>query len=91
MTVADVDTWAVHPGGKAIVDQVQRSLELLPPQVAASREVLRRCGNMSSPTILFVLDEIARGGAKPQERVLAVAFGPGLAVEAAVLTLSRPA
>lgn len=91
MSLADVGTWAVHPGGKAIVDQVQRSLELSPAQVAASREVLRRCGNMSSPTILFVLDEVARGGAKPRETVLAVAFGPGLAVEALVLTLSRPA
>ncbi len=91
MSVADVDTWAVHPGGKAIVDQVQRALELSPDQVSASRDVLRRCGNMSSVTILFVLEEIARRrSGKPLERVFAVAFGPGLAVETAVLTLASP-
>jgi predicted naringenin-chalcone synthase len=43
----DVETWAVHPGGRAIIDQVQRSLDLGPEQVSASREVLRDYGNMS--------------------------------------------
>ncbi len=87
LSPSDIDTWAVHPGGKAILDQVQRSLGLSAGQVSASREVLRRCGNMSSSTILFVLEEILkRPCGKPPERVCAVAFGPGLTVETATLS-----
>ncbi|MBP2674103.1 MAG: putative naringenin-chalcone synthase [Deltaproteobacteria bacterium] len=87
LSIPDIDLWAVHPGGKSIVDQVQRSLALAPEQVAASREVLRRCGNMSSATILFVLEEILRARAGgPEGRVCAVAFGPGLTVELATLS-----
>jgi predicted naringenin-chalcone synthase len=86
LSLSDVDTWAVHPGGKAIIDQVQRTLGLSVAQVSASREVLRRCGNMSSATILFVLEEILeRSSGKGRERVCAVAFGPGLTVEMATL------
>jgi len=86
LSLSDVDTWAVHPGGKAIIDQVQRTLGLSVAQVSASREVLRRCGNMSSATILFVLEEVLkRPSGKGRERVCAVAFGPGLTVEMATL------
>jgi len=86
LALPDIDTWAVHPGGKSIIDQVQRSLGLSAEQVGASREVLRRCGNMSSATILFVLEEIlGRASGKSPERVCAVAFGPGLTVEMATL------
>ena len=87
LALPDIDDWAVHPGGKSIIDQVQRSLGLVPGQVIASRDVLRRCGNMSSATILFVLEEILRrraGG--PEEMVCAIAFGPGLTVEMATLS-----
>jgi predicted naringenin-chalcone synthase len=82
----DIDTWAVHPGGKAIIDQVQKSLGLSPERVRASRVVLRTCGNMSSASILFVLEEILRNpsGTVP-ERICAIAFGPGLTVELATL------
>jgi predicted naringenin-chalcone synthase len=86
LSLSDVDTWAVHPGGKSIIDQVQRTLGLSADQVSASREVLRRCGNMSSATILFVLEEILkRPSGKGRERVCAVAFGPGLTVEMATM------
>ena len=86
LSLSDVDTWAVHPGGKSIIDQVQRTLGLSAEQVSASREVLRRYGNMSSATILFVLEEILkRPSGKGRERVCAVAFGPGLTVEMATL------
>ena len=88
--IGDVTTWAVHPGGKAIVDKVAQSLDLQPPQVAASREVLRRHGNMSSATILFVLAEILRNpAAQVRETVCALAFGPGLTVEMALLRAHR--
>ncbi len=52
--------WAIHPGGRAIVDQLAELFGLAPEQVAASRKVLRQYGNLSSATILFVLDELQR-------------------------------
>lgn len=85
--------WAIHPGGRAIVDRLTALLELAPAQVAASYTILRRYGNMSSPTILFVLGEwldqlrmadISASG-------VAVAFGPGLVTEMAHLTYVPPA
>lgn len=70
--------WAVHPGGKSILDAVERALALPKSALDDSREVLRTCGNMSSATILFVLKRIAEQ--KPPSGV-ALAFGPGLAME----------
>jgi len=84
---SDIAYWAVHPGGRAIVDKVAEGLGLRPAQVAASREVLRRYGNMSSPTVLFVLQELWRTAARPGDRILAMAFGPGLTVESGLLRL----
>jgi len=89
LSADDVDLWAVHPGGRSIVDRVQTRLELRDDQVAASRRVLRDVGNMSSATVLFVMREAleSEGGAwsstappRPQ-RMVAMAFGPGLTVE----------
>lgn len=84
------ELWAIHPGGRAIVDRLAELFELSPEQVAPSLDVLRRYGNMSSPTILFVLDELrARLRQAGEERELdgvAMAFGPGLVVEMARLT-----
>nr|BFF13163.1 hypothetical protein GCM10025699_44660 [Microbacterium flavescens] len=57
LSADDVDLWAVHPGGRSIVDRVQTRLELRDDQVAASRRVLRDVGNMSSATVLFVMRE----------------------------------
>jgi predicted naringenin-chalcone synthase len=80
------NAWAIHPGGRKIVEEVQSSLGLTGSQVRASLEVLNSCGNMSSGTILFVLDrELRRGSRSP---VAALGFGPGLTMEGAVL--SRP-
>ena len=85
---AAVPRWAVHPGGRSIVDKVQQALALDDASLAESRAVLRRHGNMSSATVLFVLRDILatppRTGAP--ERVCALAFGPGLTVETALLT-----
>ena len=87
----DVGVWAIHPGGKAIVDKLEKSLGLDPEQVQPSLEVLRKYGNMSSPTILFVLDEILRApSARGRETVCAIAFGPGLTVETALLEKRAP-
>jgi len=75
----EVDAWAVHAGGRSILDAVEKGLGLDPQALAASRDVLARFGNMSSSTLMFVLaDLLARPEAK---RGVALAFGPGLAAE----------
>jgi predicted naringenin-chalcone synthase len=73
-----IAAWAVHPGGKSIIDAVERALALPPEKVAASRAVLQSYGNMSSATVLFVLQRLMRE--KPASGI-ALAFGPGLAME----------
>lgn len=79
--------WALHPGGRSIVDRVEAQLALEPAQLAPSRDILRDFGNMSSATILFVLERTLAAAA-PGERICAIAFGPGLTVESALLTVS---
>ncbi len=76
--IDSIDAWAVHPGGKSIVDAVERGLGLPPEKVAASREVLQNYGNMSSATVLFVLERLMR---EQPATGIALAFGPGLAME----------
>jgi predicted naringenin-chalcone synthase len=78
--------WAVHPGGRAILDRVQHALALSDGQLAPSRAVLREFGNMSSPTVLFILKRLMTD-ARAGERIVATAFGPGVTVEAALLTV----
>lgn len=78
--VSAVDLWAVHPGGRTVLDAVQRAFELAPSALAASREVLRRYGNMSSGTVMFVLDELMRS-ATSGALGCAMSFGPGLIAE----------
>lgn len=78
--------WAIHPGGRGIIDSVQKAMSLSDSQAEASRTVLRDYGNMSSATILFVLDEIRRKasrqpGDQAEEEGIAIAFGPGVAAE----------
>lgn len=78
--------WAIHPGGPAIVDQLMESFQLQPQQVEATRSVLREYGNMSSATIIFVLERLRQefGPTHPASGT-AMAFGPGLVVEMARL------
>jgi prepilin-type processing-associated H-X9-DG protein len=83
LTVAEVGGWAVHPGGPRILDSVQRALGLPDGATAISRQVLAACGNMSSPTVVFILERMWRA-AVPRPWV-ALGFGPGLTAEAALL------
>jgi predicted naringenin-chalcone synthase len=76
----DINLWAIHPGGRSVLDAVETALDLPPEAMAASREVLRRYGNMSSATILFVLKDVMAQAATGQ-RGIAMAFGPGLTAE----------
>lgn len=80
-----IDFWAIHPGGRAIVEKAQEVLNLADQDVEDSLEVLRLHGNMSSPTILFVLKRILdrlHAGEDPKGGI-AMAFGPGLTLEGA--------
>lgn len=83
----DIADWAIHPGGRSILDRVREALDLDEEALAASRDVLRAYGNMSSATVLFVLQRAMDRG-EAGERVFAAAFGPGLTVESGVF--SRP-
>jgi alpha-pyrone synthase len=75
-----IDLWAVHPGGRSILDAVAKGLELPVDALAASREVLSCFGNMSSATVMFVLQRIMQQ-ARPGQRGCAMSFGPGLTAE----------
>jgi alkylresorcinol/alkylpyrone synthase len=84
--LADVDAVAAHPGGPRIVDAIEHALDLHPDALATSRSVFARNGNASSAGIFFVLEEMQRCGTKG--RVLAIAFGPGLSIELALMRLA---
>ncbi|MEI9418116.1 type III polyketide synthase [Mesorhizobium sp. Cs1321R2N1] len=79
-TAANVDLWAVHPGGRSILDAVERALDLPPDALLPSRDVLRENGNMSSATVMFVLERMLRG-VTDDDVGCAMAFGPGLTAE----------
>ena len=76
--VDSIEAWAVHPGGKSIVDAVERGLALPADKLAVSRAVLHEFGNMSSATVIFVLQRLM---AERPASGIALAFGPGLAME----------
>ena len=75
-----IDLWAVHPGGRSILDAVQNGLELPVDALEASRQVLSSFGNMSSATVMFVLERMMQQ-ARPGQRGCAMSFGPGLTAE----------
>lgn len=80
--IRDFD-WALHPGGKAIIDGVAEVLQLSEDQLQASREIYRTRGNSSSASVLIVLDRLRLQSKKAH--VVATSFGPGLAIEMALL------
>jgi predicted naringenin-chalcone synthase len=87
LTLDDIDLWGVHPGGRAILDKVQKTFSLPDGALSSSRNILSNYGNMSSATVLFVLKEILDMPSKSDNgRTLAMAFGPGLTLESALLT-----
>lgn len=101
ITKEQIKYWAIHPGGRKIVDNAMKILQLSPNQVAASYQTLKDYGNMSSVTILFVLKEIMNSELKNSEiinseiqdlsqentksYIFAVGFGPGLTMESMLL------
>lgn len=84
----EIDYWAVHPGGKKIVDGFCIALGLETESLQSSYDVLRDYGNMSSPTVLFVLKDVIEKTKHPSigQSIFAAAFGPGLSIETVTLT-----
>ena len=80
--VSQIKHWALHPGGRAILDSLQNGLNLSDEQLKPSREVLRNFGNLSSVSILFVLKNVIDNQSfQKDEFCCAIAFGPGLTME----------
>lgn len=88
LDISSFSHFALHPGGKRILDVLEEKLDLLRSDTWHSREVLRYFGNMSSPTILFVLKAIVDtlDSSNTSERILGMAFGPGLTIERMSIT-----
>lgn len=86
IALSDIGSWAVHPGGPRILDAAQDALGLSDDDLRVSRDVLADHGNMSSPTVLFVLERMRQANARMP--CLLLAFGPGLVAEAALVASS---
>jgi predicted naringenin-chalcone synthase len=83
--MSDVDGWAVHPGGPRILNVVRDRLGLTELALAESRATLAQHGNCSSPTVLMIVEALRTRVAGPPERIVALAFGPGLTLYATLL------
>jgi prepilin-type processing-associated H-X9-DG protein len=83
LDVVDIGSWAIHPGGPRILKACGEALRLDGTQLEPSQRILAEYGNMSSPTVLFILQQLMRAAA-PRPCVM-LAFGPGLTVEAALV------
>jgi alpha-pyrone synthase len=90
MTTKDIDLYAMHPGGKAILEAIETALEITKEDNKYSYEILRDYGNMSSCTVLFVLNEILKNTSETDKNknILSCAFGPGLTLESMVLRVN---
>lgn len=75
-----IDLWAVHPGGRTVLDAVENGLELAPESLRFSRDILARYGNMSSATVMFVLQQVM-AAAQSGQQGCAMSFGPGVTAE----------
>ena len=89
LTKSEITHWCIHPGGRKIIDAIQHKLELTNEQLAYARKILHSYGNMSSPTILFVLKEMMDALQENENaKIFGVAFGPGLTMETFIATAS---
>ena len=81
LSLTDITHWCIHPGGKRILDLIEKKLALPADALIHSRKTLANYGNMSSPTILFVLKEMLDSLHTQPAKILGMAFGPGLTME----------
>lgn len=89
--LSDIKYFAIHPGGKRILEVVEKELGLSRSSNASAYDVLKNYGNMSSPTVLFVLENICSrlNGVDGGQKILSVAFGPGLTMESMILEVEN--
>ncbi len=87
---SEIRHWALHPGGRSILEKLQQTLQLQRSDLSASYGVLQRYGNMSSATVLFVLQQLLADAPKAGERLLLAAFGPGLSMELGTARFLNP-
>ena len=81
-----ITQWAIHPGGRKILEAIEKSLSLPKEKLETSYQILREYGNMSSPTILFVLyTMLSNAAVKTTDKISVMSFGPGLTIEAMLL------
>lgn len=83
LTIETIGCWAIHPGGPRILQARANALGLTEDQLRTSQDVLASYGNMSSPTVLFIVERLQRENLRPP--CVLLAFGPGLTAEAALL------
>jgi predicted naringenin-chalcone synthase len=88
LRVEDVGHWALHTGGEKIINSIKGELGLSEGQLRASRSVLSNYGNMSSPTVWFVLRELMEAGMEEGDWCVMAAFGAGLSAHAFLLRMS---
>ena len=81
-----ITNWAIHPGGKKILDTIKNKLQLYDEDLKPSYKILDEYGNMSSPTILFVLNDLMQKKHNKDETVFSIGFGPGLSIETALFS-----
>ena len=79
-SIESVRSWAIHPGGPRILNECAEAIGLSPEHIAVSQEVLAEFGNMSSPTVLFIVNRLRER--KAPRPCVSLAFGPGLTAEA---------
>ena len=86
LSVKDITHWCIHPGGKKILAAIKNQLQLTDEDMHFSKGILSRYGNMSSPTVLFVLKEIMDSLDEAPATIFGTAFGPGLTMETFLCT-----
>ena len=82
LSIGEVECWAIHPGGPRVLSATGEALGLDPSALAPSFAILEQYGNMSSPTVAFILEQLQSRGCRPP--CVMMAFGPGLTIEAAL-------
>lgn len=85
LTVSDIDHWALHTGGENIINAVKAEIGISDEKIRPTRTILSEFGNMSSPTVWFVMDEIQKNGVKPGDWCVMIAYGAGLSAHAYLL------
>jgi predicted naringenin-chalcone synthase len=85
LSVSDIDHWALHTGGENIINAVRAEIGISDEKIRPTRTILSEFGNMSSPTVWFVMDEIQKNGVKPGDWCVMIAYGAGLSAHAYLL------